>query len=150
MKMGKEILFERHVDAISMPENLRIGLMVSEHRKRCEAKGCKEEFFGLAFGQSPFNVPAPIAKALGKNAERAHYSEAEGIEELRDAIAGFNKRHFGLDVDPGRIVVGPGTKDLIHLIFDIVKGSVVIPSPSWIGYSPQIKLLDKNARYMLE
>ncbi|MCK5548850.1 MAG: aminotransferase class I/II-fold pyridoxal phosphate-dependent enzyme, partial [Thermoplasmata archaeon] len=113
-------------------------------RKRCEAKGCKEEFFGLAFGQSPFNVPAPIAKALGKNAERAHYSEAEGIVELRDAIAGFNKRHFGLDVDPGRIVVGPGTKDLIHLIFDIVKGSVVIPSPSWIGYSPQIKLLDKN------
>ncbi|MEE9151361.1 MAG: aminotransferase class I/II-fold pyridoxal phosphate-dependent enzyme [Thermoplasmata archaeon] len=142
--MPKDVLLEPHVNAIAMPENLKIGLMVSEARKKCSGTGCALEYYGFAFGQSPFHVPPPITRALGENADKGHYSAAEGITELRDAIAGFNKRHFGLDVNPSRIVVGPGTKDLIHCVFDIVKGGVIIPSPSWIGYSPQIKLLDKH------
>jgi len=141
--MVKEILVEPHVDFISMPENLRLGIMISEQRKKCPS-ACKLEYYGFAFGQSPFHVPPPLARALRENADKGYYSAAEGILELRKAIAGFNKRHFKLDVDPSRIIVGPGTKDLIHMIFDIIKGGVVIPSPSWIGYSPQIKLLDKH------
>ncbi|MDW7727078.1 MAG: aminotransferase class I/II-fold pyridoxal phosphate-dependent enzyme [Candidatus Methanoperedens sp.] len=142
--MKGKILVEPHVDTIKMPDNLRIGLMVSEHRKKCRNLACNFDYFGFAFGQSPFHVPPPIAQALCENAKKGHYSDAEGIPELREAIAGFNKRHFGLDPDPGRIIVGPGTKDLIHIIFDIVQGGVIIPSPSWIGYSPQVKLLDKH------
>ena len=142
--MTGNILIEQHVETIKMPENLRIGLMVSEHRKKCSSIACSFDYYGFAFGQSPFHVPPPIAKALADNVDKGHYSDAQGIPELREAIAGFNKRHFGLDVDPARIIVGPGTKDLIHVIFDIIKGGVVIPSPSWIGYSPQIKLLDKH------
>ncbi len=142
--MVNDIFIESHVDAIKMPENLRIGLMVSESRKQCQNTGCSLEYYGFAFGQSPFHVPEPIARALAENVEKGHYSAAEGIAALREAIAGFNKRHFGLNVDPSRIIVGPGTKDLIHLLFDIVEGGVVIPSPSWIGYSPQITLLGKH------
>ena len=142
--MEKEILVEPHVDSIRMPENLKIGLMVSRQREKCKKIRCTSEYHGLAFGQSPFHVPEPIARALADNAHKGHYSDAEGIYELRKAIAGFNKRHFNLDVDPDRVVVGPGTKQLIHMIFDVVKGDVIIPSPSWIGYFPQIKLLDKH------
>jgi hypothetical protein len=36
-KMTKEILVEAHVDTITMPENLRIGLMISNHRKKCQS-----------------------------------------------------------------------------------------------------------------
>lgn len=142
--MKKTIQIEPHVDSIIMPENLRVGLMVSEHRKKCQSVGCDFDFYGFAFGQSPFHVPEPIARALGKHAAKGHYSDAEGIYELRNAIADFNKRHFKLDIDPSRIIVGPGTKPLIHLVFDIIRGDVIIPSPSWIGYFPQIKLLDKH------
>ena len=140
----KEILLEPHVDSIRMPENLKIGLMVSEARKKCQNTACPFEYYGLAFGQSPFHVPEPLVAALAENASIGHYSDAEGIEPLREAISSFNKRHFNLDVEPGRIVVGPGTKTLIHMIFDIVKSDVIIPSPSWIGYFPQVKLLDKH------
>jgi aspartate aminotransferase len=142
--MTKEILVEPHVDSIRMPENLKIGLMVSRQRKKCQKIQCTSEYYGFAFGQSPFHVPEPIAKALAKSAHKGHYSDAEGIPELRKAIADFNKRHFKLEVDPGRVVVGPGSKQLIHIIFDVMKGDVIIPSPSWIGYFPQIKLLDKH------
>ncbi len=139
-----DILVEPHVDSIAMPENLKVGLMVKEQRERCNSVGCDFDYYGLAFGQSPFHLPPPLQKALAVNANNGHYSDAEGISELRVSIASFNKRHFGLNVDASRIVVGPGTKDLIHTIFSIIKGGVIIPSPSWIGYNPQISLLEKH------
>ena len=35
----------------------------------------------------------------------------------------------------------PRTKDLI---FTMITGHVIIPSPSWIGYFPQLKLLGRH------
>ena len=140
--MGIQV--ESNVDKIVMPDNIKVGLMIAEQRKKCADVGCNEEFFALGFGQSPFHVPPPLATALAESASKGHYSAAEGILELRQAIAGFNKRHFGLDVDPNRIVVGPGTKDLLNTLVNIIKGGVIIPSPSWIGYRPQVLLTEKH------
>ena len=140
----KDILVEPHIDKIVMPDNLKIGLMIAEQRKKCSDGGCNEEFYALGFGQSPFHVPPPLVKALADSASQGHYSAAEGILELRQAIAGFNQRHFGLDVEPDRIVIGPGTKDLLNTLINIIKGGVIIPSPSWIGYRPQLVLSDKH------
>ena len=139
-----EVQIDRNVESIVVPENLRVGLMVSEHRKKCQANGCSFDYAGLAFGQSPFPLPLSLQKALCDNSNKGHYSPAEGIAELREAIADFNKRHFNLDVDISRIVIGPGTKDLIFTIFTMVNGDVIIPSPAWIGYHPQLKLLGKQ------
>ena len=142
--MITEIQVENQVDDVVMPDNLKVGLMVAEQRKRCASGGCFEEFHGLGFGQSPFHVLPALAKALSESTEKGHYSDAEGILELRKSIADFNKRHFGLDIDPARIVVGPGTKDIINTLFGMIKGDVILPSPSWIGYRPQIHLLNKH------
>jgi aspartate aminotransferase len=142
--MSVKFLVESYVDSISMPENLKVGLMVSEARKKCRGTTCSFDYHGFAFGQSPFHVPPVLVEALRENAVKGHYSAAEGIAELREAVAGFNKRHFGLDVDPARIVIGPGTKSLLHDIFYIMQGDVIIPSPSWIGYFPQVKLMGKH------
>ncbi|MFQ5496972.1 MAG: pyridoxal phosphate-dependent aminotransferase [Nitrosopumilus sp.] len=142
--MINEIQVESQVENVVMPDNLKVGLMVAEQRKKCASGGCFEEFYGLGFGQSPFHVLPVLAKALSESTEKGHYSDAEGILELREAISNFNKRHFNLDVEPSRIVVGPGTKDIINTLFEIIKGDVILPSPSWIGYRPQIHLLNKN------
>ncbi len=140
----KAIQINPRVDSIVMPENLRVGLMVAEQRKKCESVSCSFDYYSYTFGQSPFHVPPPLEKALGDNAHKGHYSAAQGIVELREAVAGFNKRYFNLDVDPSRIVIGSGTKDLIFTILSMVSGDVIIPSPSWIGYYPQCKLLGKH------
>jgi len=121
-----DILIEPHVNKIVMPENLKVGLMIAEQRKKCASGGCNEEYYALGFGQSPFHVPPPLVNALAESAAQGHYSAAEGILELRQAIAGFNKRHFGLDVDPNRIVIGPGTKDLLNTLINIIKGGVLL------------------------
>ena len=139
-----EILVEPHVDKITMPDNLKVGLMIAEQRKKCSSGGCNEEYYALGFGQSPFHVPPPLVTALQNSASQGHYSAAEGILELRASISEFNKRHFGIDVDPDRIVIGPGTKDLLNTLVGMIKGGVILPSPSWIGYRPQINLVDKH------
>ena len=112
--MLEKIEVESYVDSIKMPENVKIGLMIAESRKKCDGTSCPMKYYGFAFGESPFHVPEPIVKALGEYADKAQYSAAEGIPELRTAISGFNNRHFNLDVDPSRIFVGPGTKELIN------------------------------------
>ena len=140
----REILVEPHVKKITMPDNLKVGLMIAEQRKKCASGGCNEEYYALGFGQSPFHVPPPLVNALSENAHQGHYSAAEGILELRKAISGFNKKHFRLDVDPERIVVGPGTKDLLNTLVSMIKGGVILPSPSWIGYKPQLNLIEKH------
>ncbi|MFH1126749.1 MAG: aminotransferase class I/II-fold pyridoxal phosphate-dependent enzyme [archaeon] len=138
-----EIEINKEIDSITMPENLRISQMVREHRSCCENPAHKFEYYNFAFGQSPFHIPPPITEALRASADNGNYTVADGIMDLRKAISGFNRRHFGLDIDPERIMVGPGTKQLIYLALEIISGDVIIPSPSWIGYLPQVKILKK-------
>ena len=142
--MTMRLQIDPHVDSIVMPENLKVGLMVSDAKKECAEKGRICEYAGFALGQSPFPVPAPLEKALALNADKGHYSVAEGIPELRKAIADFMKRQFRVNINPSRVVVGPGTKSLIFTVFTMINGHVIIPSPSWIGYIPQMKLLGKH------
>ena len=139
-----DILVEPRIAEITMPENLRVGRIVADHRKECQLIECEFDYYGFAFGQSPFPVPKPLVRALAANADKGKYAPSEGIPELRSAIAGFNQRHFGLEIDPNRVVIGNGTKDLINSLFRIIQGDVIIPTPAWIGYAPQISLLGKR------
>ena len=112
---------EDHVKSIKRPENLRIGMMIQEQRSKCGPRSCPFEYHAFAFGQSPFHAPDVLVKSLGAYAHKSEHSPAEGIREVRESICDFNRRKFGMDLDPDRILVGPGTKDLMHLLFDIVK-----------------------------
>ncbi len=142
--MPKEIIFERNIERIEMPENLAVGLMVAKQHEKCSTVGCDFDYFGFAFGQSPFHAPEPLVKALEESAGKSGYADSEGIFELRKAVAGFNARHFGLQADPDRIMIGPGTKGIFFLLFSIISGDVIIPVPSWIGYAPQARFLGKK------
>jgi aspartate aminotransferase len=142
--MIKKIKSNAQVGKIVMPENLEVGLMVFDHRNKCKKIKCSFDYFALGFGESPFHVAPPLVKALCKNANKGQYSSAIGIVELRKVIADFNKRHFKLNVHPDRVVIGHGTKGLMHTIFNMIEGHVIIPSPSWIGYYPQLILLGKK------
>jgi aspartate/methionine/tyrosine aminotransferase len=134
---------EPHIDALTMPENLRIGQMIARQRNACSLAGCNERYYNFALGQSPFPVPPALAKALASAADRGEYAAAEGIDLLRTAVAAFYQRHFGLAVGPDRVFVGNGTKELIYIIFSSLDAVAVIPSPSWVGYAPILKLIGR-------
>ena len=117
---------------------------MQEFHSNCPHLECSFGFYGFAFGQSPFPVPKKIQDALTKNADKGTYAAVPGIPELRNAISGYNKHYFGMDVDPKRIYVGPGTKELLFNLLEILHGTVILPTPAWLGYLPQIRFLKKN------
>jgi len=127
-----------------MPENLKLNTFLKEFHSDCPHSECSFGLYGFAFGQSPFPVPLLIQEALMKNANQGAYAPVPGIPELRNAISKYNKHYFGMDVSPERIYVGPGTKELIFNLLEILHGTVILPTPAWLGYLPQIRFLKKN------
>jgi len=127
-----------------MPENLKLNTFLKEFHSDCPHSECSFGLYGFAFGQSPFPVPLLIQEALMKNANQGTYAPVPGIPELRNAISKYNKHYFGMDISPERIYVGPGTKELIFNLLEILHGTVILPTPAWLGYLPQIRFLKKN------
>jgi aspartate aminotransferase len=139
-----KFVVDQQVEDIEMPENLKLNTFLQEFHSDCPHSECSFGFYGFAFGQSPFPVPKLIQDALVKNADKGAYAAVPGIPELRSAISKYNKHYFGMDVAPERIYVGPGTKELIFNLLEILHGTVILPTPAWLGYLPQIRFLKKN------
>jgi len=140
----KKFIIDQQVEDIELPENLKLNTFLQEFHTACPHPECSFGFYGFAFGQSPFPVPKPVQDALINNANKGTYAGVPGIPELRETISRYNKRNFGMDVDSKRVYVGPGTKELIFNLLEILHGTVILPTPAWLGYLPQIRLLKKN------
>lgn len=139
-----KFLVDQQVQDIEMPENLKLNTFLQEFHSDCLHRECSFGFYGFAFGQSPFPVPKIVQDSLARNANKGAYAPVPGIPELRLAISKYNKHYFRMDVDPKRIYVGPGTKELIFNLLEILHGTVILPTPAWLGYLPQIRFLKKN------
>ena len=139
-----KFIVDQQVEDIEMPENLKLNTFLKEFHSNCPHPECSFGLYGFAFGQSPFPVPKLIQEALIKNVDKGTYADVPGIPELRNAISKYNNHYFGMDVDPKRIYVGPGTKELIFNLLEILHGTVILPTPAWLGYLPQIRFLKKN------
>jgi len=139
-----KFIVDQQVEDIEMPENLKLNTFLKEFHSECLRPECSFGLYGFAFGQSPFPVPKIVQEALIKNADKGTYAPVPGITELRDAISRYNKHYFGMDISPERIYVGPGTKELIFNLLEVLHGTVILPTPAWLGYLPQIRLLKKN------
>ena len=139
-----QFIVDQQVEDIEMPENLKLNTFLKEFHSDCPHTECSFGLYGFAFGQSPFPVPKIVQEALIKNVGKGAYAAVPGIPELRNAISRYNKHYFGMDIAPERIYVGPGTKELIFNLLEILHGTVILPTPAWLGYLPQIRLLKKN------
>lgn len=142
--LSLKFVIDQQVEDIELPENLKLNTFLQEFHSDCFHPECSFGFYGFAFGQSPFPVPKPVQEALIKNAGKGTYAAVPGIEELREAISKYNRYYFQMDIDPKRIYVGPGTKELIFNLLEILHGTVILPTPAWLGYLPQIRFLKKN------
>ncbi len=139
-----KFVVDQQVEDIEMPENLKLNTFLQEFHSDCPHPECSFGYYGFAFGQSPFPVPKLIQEALIKNVDKGAYAAVPGIPELRNAISKYNKHYFGMDIAPERIYVGPGTKELIFNLLEVLHGTVILPTPAWLGYLPQIRFLKKN------
>lgn len=114
-------------------------LRINQHCKELAAQG--RHLYKLGLGQSPFPVPDSVVNALKLYAPQKDYLHVQGLPELRKAVADFHRKKDGVDILPENVIIGPGSKELLFLLQMVFKGEVIIPSPSWVSYLPQAKII---------
>lgn len=109
-------------------------------RRRAEGK----QVLHMGFGQSPFPVPERLKEELAKRASNKDYLPTTGHGPLCDIIKQYHKDKLGIDTDKYDVIIGPGSKLLIYALQMAIKGSLLMPVPSWVSYAPQAIMLHTN------
>lgn len=100
----------------------------------------------LTLGQSGFDTPDPIKNAMIEAIQnnKMRYTHNRGLIELREAISDYTKRRFNTYYNPlTEIVVTNGGSEGIDAVFRAILNpgdEVIMPSPTYLGYEPIIKL----------
>ena len=117
-------------------------LEINEKSKFLEKQGKKIYKFGL--GQSPFPVPKNIVKELKKNSHQKDYLNVSGLEDLRLEVSKYHSKKNKYKYTDNNILIGPGSKELIFQTQLVLNCDLLLPSPSWVSYEPQAKILNKK------
>jgi aspartate/methionine/tyrosine aminotransferase len=116
--------------------------------KALEAKG--KDVVHLEIGEPDFDTPDNIREAAVKAIwdGYTHYNPAQGIPELRKAIAEVVGAEKGLDVKPEQVVVTPGAKPIMFFgILALVDegDEVIYPNPGFPIYESVIEFVGAKA-----
>ena len=126
--------------------NQSATLLINERSNQLIEQG--KTVYKLGLGQSPFPVPEIIQEALRRNAHQKDYLPVKGLLKLRESIAAFNYRHQGIECSPDDIMIGPGSKELIFILQLVYYGELIIPTPSWVSYSPQARIVGRHVNWV--
>ena len=102
----------------------------------------------LGVGEPDFDTPWHIREEGIYSLERGrtYYTSNAGLKELKEEIAEYQKRRFGLEYNPsGEIYVTVGGSEAIDgaLRAMLDEGDeVIIPQPSYVSYEPCVVLAD--------
>jgi len=129
---------EELVDAFSWIKRLPPYVFSIVTAMKTEARRRGEDILDFGMGNPDTATPSHIQNKLieaVKNPRNHRYSLSKGIPKLREAMAAWYQRHYGVVLDPEtEVIVTIGSKEgLAHLALAIVEpGDVVLtPSPTY-------------------
>jgi acetylornithine aminotransferase len=108
---------------------------LAEAKRRLVDAGVDVIDFGP--GEPREDTPEFIREALVRSLDpQSRYPAAEGLPELRAAIATWTARRFGVPLDPATEVVPTfGSKEAVFLLAQVLDGDLVlVPQPSYPVY----------------
>ncbi len=120
-------------------------LAVTARAARLKAEG--KDVIGLGAGEPDIDTPVHIQQA-GIDAIKngfTRYTNVDGINELKDAIADKFQRDNGIKYDRSQILVSSGAKQTIYnLCMAVIDAGdeAVIPAPYWVSYPDMVMLAD--------
>lgn len=105
---------------------------------KVEARRAGEDIIDLGFGNPDLPSPEITVEKLAEavhNPRNHRYSASRGIPKLRQAIAGYYKTRFGVDLDPDTEVINTiGAKEgFSHLMWTLLQphDAALVPAPSY-------------------
>ena len=123
-----------------------------------------EPMLFLNIGEPDFTAPPPVQRAAAAAIAGGHtqYTQANGLAELRERIAGWYASRFGLGIDPARIVVTAGASAALQLVCLALfepGDDVLMPDPSYpcnrqfvaaAGATPRLIATSAETRFQLD
>ncbi len=99
----------------------------------------------MELGEPDLPTPDPIKEKAYEGLEKdyTHYTNPQGLEELREAISRYEAKRYGKKIPPDRIVVTPGAKPMILYSLMAVtnpEDEVLYPVPGYLTYPTLISL----------
>jgi aspartate aminotransferase len=121
---------------------LSATLYINELSNKLKQQGKK--IYKMGLGQSPFPVPKIIVEELRVNAFQKDYLQVKGLLALREAVADYHSRRNDLQCGADEVLIGPGSKELMFILQFVYYGEILIPTPSWVSYAPQAKIIGRQ------
>lgn len=106
----------------------------------------RKDIISLSIGEPDFPTPKNVIEATKKSLDSGMtaYSQANGVPELRQALARKFKKENGIDADENDIIVTCGSSEALFIAtFAAMKPGekALIPDPGYMDYSEVVKLL---------
>ena len=102
--------------------------------RQVEAQG--GDVIHMEIGEPDFRTPQPVVEAAKKALDdhRMYYTSALGLPQLREAISGFYRKRYGVEVPASRIIVTAGSSAALLLAFGVLLNEgdeVLLADPSY-------------------
>ncbi|MCC8116204.1 MAG: pyridoxal phosphate-dependent aminotransferase [Planctomycetes bacterium] len=119
-----------------------IVMEILEQAKQLEADG--KRVIQLQIGEPDFDTPAVIKDAPDKALRdgETHYTPSLGDPELKEALSGYYKNRYGVDVAPERFFVCPGSSIGMTMLFSAILNPgdrVIMSDPHYPCYDNMVK-----------
>lgn len=116
--------------------------------KALEAQG--KSIINLGIGQPDFQTPAHVVEAGRKALADGHhgYTPANGIPQLREAVAADIHKYRGVDVNPDNVLIVPGGKVTMFfaiMMFGEPGAEIMYPDPGFPIYASAINFSGATA-----
>ena len=114
---------------------------VLEKAEKLERSG--RRIIHLEIGQPDFDTPECICEAAIKAMRdgKTGYTHSMGIWPLREALAAYYEREYGVIVSPERIMVTAGSSPSMIMVFSALlgeKNTIVMPNPTYACYEKAV------------
>lgn len=122
-----------------------IVMDVLEKAKQMESEG--RDIIHLEIGEPDFETPEPIVESALKaiKGQDTHYTHSLGKVELREEIAAYYFRKYGVEISPEQIVVTSGTSPGLLLVLSVLLNradEIILSDPYYSCYPNFINYLE--------
>ncbi len=121
-----------------------LAMEIMERAKELEAAG--REIIYLCLGEPDFPTPPAVAEAAvaAIAGGATSYTHSLGLPELRQEIARFHRRRYGVSIEPAQVMVSSGTSPLMLLLFSALLeegDEIILTDPGYACYGNFIRFV---------
>jgi len=122
-------------------------------RRFVDIAASMKEVISLGIGEPDFVTPQPIIEAAKASLDRGEtgYTSNAGLPALRELIAEKLNGQYGLDYEPGNILMTVGVSEALQLSMLALLDpgdEVLIPEPCFVSYGPAAIFAGAQVKYI--